>query len=61
MFATVNRGLHDNNDWIILNKLPLNIKKSKILHFQKAGRRDDLPLVLPNLFIKIKKQKDNYL
>ena len=35
----------------ISNKLSLNVKKTKFSIFHKASRRDDLPLVLPKLFI----------
>ena len=37
---------------IISNKLSLNAKKTKFSIFHKAGRRYDLPLVLPKFFIK---------
>ena len=51
LFSTVNRELQNINEWFISNKLSLNVKKAKFPFFQKASRRDDLPLVLPKLFI----------
>ena len=43
--STVSRELENINEWFISNKLSLNVKKRKI------SGRDDLPLVLPKLFI----------
>ena len=51
LFSTVNRELQNINEWFISNKLSLNVKKTKFSIFHKASRRDDLPLVLPKLFI----------
>ena len=59
LFSTVNRDLKSINEWFISNKLSLNVKKKKNSIFHKGTRRDDLPLVLPKLFIDnrvIKKQ-----
>ena len=59
LFLTVNRELQNINKWFISNKLSLNVKMTKFSIFHKASRWDDLPLVLPKLFIKnrvIKKQ-----
>ena len=39
------------NGWLISKKSSLNVKKTKFSIFHKASRRDDLPLVLPKLFI----------
>ena len=49
--STVNRELQNIYKWFISNEIFLNAKKRKFLTFQKANRRDDLPLVLPKLFI----------
>ena len=51
LFSTVNRELQNINEWFISNKLSLNVKKTKFSIFHKASRRDDLPLLLPKLFI----------
>ena len=51
LFSTVNRELQNINEWFISYKLSLNVKKTKFSFFHKASRRDDLPLVLPKLFI----------
>ena len=51
LFSTVNRELQNINEWFISYKLSLNVKKTKFSIFHKASRRDDLPLVLPKLFI----------
>ena len=45
----MNRELHNINEWFISNKLSLNVKKREFSI--KASRRDDLPIVLPKLFI----------
>ena len=50
-FSTVNTELQNINEWFISNKLSLNVKKTKFSFFHKASRRDDLPLVLPKLYI----------
>ena len=51
LFSTVNRELQNINEWFILNKLSLNVKKRKLSIFHKASRRDDLPIVLPKVSI----------
>ena len=51
LFSTVNRELQNINEWFISNKLSLNVKKMKFSIFHKASRRDDLPIVLPKLFM----------
>ena len=63
LLSTVNRDLQNINEWFISNKLSLNVKKTKFSIFHKASRRDDLPLVLPKLFINnqvIKRQSIFY-
>ena len=47
----MNRELQNINEWFISKNLSLNSKKTKFLNFYKANRRDDLPLVLPKLFV----------
>ena len=47
----MNRELQNINECFISNKLSLNAKKTKFSIFHKASRRDDLPLVIPKLFI----------
>ena len=51
LFSTVNRELQNINEWLISNKLFLNVKKRKFSIFDKASRRDDLPIVLPKVSI----------
>ena len=51
LFSAVNRELQNINEWVISNKLSLNVKKTKFLVFHTASKRDDLPLVLPKLFV----------
>ena len=52
LFSTVNRELQYIDAWFISNKFSLNVKKTtKFSFFHKAGRRDDLPFVLPVLYI----------
>ena len=48
--STANKELQNINEWFISNKLSLNVKKAKFSIFHEPSRRDDLPLVLPNLF-----------
>ena len=40
-----------SNEWFVSNNLPLNVKKTKFSIFHKVNRRDNLPIVLPKLFI----------
>ena len=47
----MNRELQNINEWLISNKLFLNVKKRKFSIFDKASRRDDLPIVLPKVSI----------
>ena len=51
LFWTVNRELQNINEWFISNKLSLKVKKTKFSIFRKTSKIDDLPLVLPKLFI----------
>ena len=51
LFSTVNRELQNINEWFISNKLSLNVRKTKFPFDHKVSRRDNLPLVLPKLFI----------
>ena len=51
LFSTVSRELQNINNWFISNKLSLNVKKTRFSIFHNPSRRDDLPLVLPTLFI----------
>ena len=60
LFSTVKSELkREYCEWFISKKLSLNITKTKFPFVHKASRRDDLPFVLPKLFINnqvIKKQ-----
>ena len=51
LFSTVNRKLQNINERFLSYKLSLNVKKTKFSIFYEASKRDDLPLVLPKLFI----------
>ena len=50
-FSTMNRELQSIDGWFFLNKLSLNVRKTKFSIFHKLSRSDDLPFALPNLFI----------
>ena len=50
-FSTVTREFQNINQWFISNNLSLKVKKTKFSIFHKASKRDDLPLVLPKLFV----------
>ena len=55
----MNAELNHLNDWFCDNKLSLNTDKTKYVLFNKAKSKDNLPLVLPDLFIidvKIKRK-----
>ena len=59
LFATVNEELRNRNDWLMANKLSLNVGKTKYSLFHKPSNVDDLPLKLPKLNInnqEIKKE-----
>ena len=50
------------NDWFCANKLSLNTDKTKYVLFLKAKSMDNLPLVLPDLFISdVKIKRENSL
>ena len=51
LFRTVNAELSHLNDWSCANKWSLNTDKTKYVLFHKAKSKDNLPLVLPDLFI----------
>ena len=61
LFSTVNKEFQNINEWFISNKISLNVKETKFSIFHKAGRRNDLPLVLPKLFINNQVIKQNHL
>ena len=49
-------------DWFCANKLSLNSDKTKPVLFHKAKRKENLPLVLPDLFINdVKIKRENSL
>ena len=51
LFRIVNAELSHLNDWFCANKLSLNTDKAKDILFHKAKSKDNLPLVLLDLFI----------
>ena len=51
LFRTMNAELSHLNDWFCANKLSLNTDKTKYVLFHKAKSKNNLPLVLPDLFI----------
>ena len=51
LFRTMNAELSHLNDWFCANKLFLNTDKTKYVLFHKAKSKDNLPVVLPDLFI----------
>ena len=62
LFRTMNAELSHLNDWFCANKLSLNTDKTKYVLFHKAKSKDNLPLVLPDLFINdVKIKKENSL
>ena len=59
LFRTMNAELSHLNEWFCANKLSLNTYKTKFVLFHKVKSKDNLPLVLPNLFnndVKIKRE-----
>lgn len=52
-FSTVNLELEKIEQWFKVNKLSLNIKKSKYTSFHENSSTDDIPLKLPNSEMKI--------
>ena len=57
IFATVNEELMNINEWLMANKLSLNVGKTKYSLFHKPNRVDDLPLKRPKLSINIQEIK----
>ena len=60
LFRTMNDELSHLNDWFYANKLSLNTDKTKYVLFHNAKSKDNLHLVLPDLFlddVKVKRQK----
>ena len=51
LFATVNNELSKINQWFLVNKLSLNVTKTKHSFFHKTSKKDDIPLKLPRLQI----------
>ena len=51
----MNEELANINQWFTSNKLSLNAKKTKYSCFHKPSKKNDIPLMLPNLTI------DNYV
>ena len=47
----MNAELSHLNDWFCANKLSLNTDKTQYILFNKAKSKDNLHLVLPDLFI----------
>ena len=47
----MNAKLSHLNDWFCANKLSLNTDKTKYVLFHKRKSKDNLSLVLPDLFI----------
>ena len=61
LFRTTNTELSHLNDQFCANKLSLNTDKTNYL-FHKAKSKDNLPLVLPDLFINdVKIKRENSL
>ena len=48
----MNAELNHLNDWFCANKLSLNTDRTTYLLFHKAKSKDNLPLVVLDLFIK---------
>ena len=62
LFRTMNAELSHLNDWFCANKLSRNTDKTKYVLFHKAKSKDNLPLVLPDLFINdVKIKRENSL
>ena len=59
---TMNAEQNHLNDWFCANKLSLNTDKTKYVLFHKAKTKDNLRLVLPDLFINdVKVESGNSL
>ena len=62
LLITMNVELSHLNEWFCANKLSLNTDKTKYVLFYKAKTKDNLPLVLPELFINdVKIKSENSL
>ena len=62
LFRTMNTELSHLNDWFCANKLSLNTDKTKFVLFHEAKSKDNLPLILPELFINdVKIKRENTL
>ena len=57
LFSDVNKELTNVNEWFVVNKLSLNVKKTKYSFFHKPSKKDNIPLQLPNLTINNRKIK----
>ena len=51
LFRTMNAELSHLNDWFCANQLSPNTDETKYVLFHEAKSKDNLPLVLPDLFI----------
>ena len=51
LFDTVNIELQKISPWFLSNKLSLNVPRTKYTFFHKASKKDNIPLVLPELSI----------
>ena len=62
LFRTMNAELNHLNDWFCANKLSLHTDKTKYVLFHKAKSKDNLPLVLPDIFVNdVKIKSENSL
>ena len=51
LFSIVNEELNKISEWFNATKLSLNADKTRHSLFHKPSKTDDLPLLLPKLFI----------
>ena len=51
LYNTVNRELHKVHEWFQVNKLSLNLKKTKYSLFHSSHQRKKIPEILPTLQI----------
>ena len=49
LFETANQELSQINDWFLVNKLSLNVEKTKYMLFHKLTDQENIPLKLPLL------------
>ena len=54
LFETTNLQLEKISQWVVSNKLSLNVSKTKYSFFHKRSKKDDIPLLLPKLNINNK-------